>query len=318
VNVTNVNLHCLALAAARWHIQDMKIGAFEIVEPVPELREPHALVMIRPWVDVGSVGSLTLRRMERHFGATELGKLARPGTYFDFTRYRPNVRNVNGERVTTMPNSFINYAMPETGPHLVFMHLLEPHAMAEDYIDSIVALIEHFKIGVYCRIGAMYDSVPHTRPIVVTGNTGTLTPREGSNPPLLQQRGSQYEGPTTIMNSLTEAVTKMGAGVMNLMAHLPHYAQLEEDYAGTARMLEVLASFYDVPTTVLPTRRAERQYREVDAAVERKPDMRSLITRLESYYDSTYQTSKSESEQDKPASLSPEIEQFLKELDKDL
>ena len=25
--------------------------------------------MIRPWVDVGSVGSLTLARLERHFGA---------------------------------------------------------------------------------------------------------------------------------------------------------------------------------------------------------------------------------------------------------
>jgi hypothetical protein len=294
----------------------MKIGAFEINEPVPELQEPHALVMIRPWVDVGSVGSLTLRRMERHFGAQELGKLARPGTFFDFTRYRPNVRNVNSERVTTFPNSNINYAMPETGPHLLFMHLLEPHAMAEDYIESIVALLEHFKVSVYCRIGAMYDSVPHTRPIVVTGNTGALTPREGSTPPLLQQRGSQYEGPTTIMNSLTDAATKMGAGVMNLMAHLPHYAQLEEDYAGTARMLQVLGSFYDVPSSVMPTRRAERQYREVDAAVERKPDMRSLIARLESYYDSTYQTSKPEP--DKPASLSPEIEQFLKELDKDL
>jgi hypothetical protein len=269
-------------------------------------------------VDVGSVGSLTLRRLERHFGAQELGKLARPGTFFDFTRYRPNVRNVNGERVTTMPNSNVNYAMPEHGPHLLFMHLLEPHAMAEDYIDSLVALLEHFKVSVYCRIGAMYDSVPHTRPIVVTGNTGAIEPREGSTPPLLQQRGSQYEGPTTIMNTLTDAVTKMGAGTMNLMAHLPHYAQLEEDYAGTARMLQVLASFYDVPSTVMPTRRAERQYREVDAAVERKSDMRSLIARLEAYYDSTYQSSKSETDTDPPASLSPEIEQFLKDLDKDL
>src|SRR5207248_2967253 len=155
-----------------------------------------------------------------------LGKLARPGTYFDFTRYRPNVRNVNGQRVTTFPNSNIYYAQPEEGPALLFMHLLEPHAMAEDYVDSIVELLKHFKIGVYCRIGAMYDSVPHTRPIVVTGNPGTVQPRPGMTPPLVQQRGSQYEGPTTIMNLITDAATEMGAGVMNFMAHLPHYAQL--------------------------------------------------------------------------------------------
>src|SRR3954470_10228775 len=75
-----------------------KIVAFEINEPVPELHEPHALVMIRPWVDVGSVGSLTLRQMERHFQGQQLGKLARPGTFFDFTRYRPTVKIVSGQR----------------------------------------------------------------------------------------------------------------------------------------------------------------------------------------------------------------------------
>src|SRR5919206_279881 len=124
----------------------MKIGAFEIAEPVPELKDPHALVMIRPWVDVGSVGTLTLKQIERHFGAQPVGKLARPGTFFDFTRYRPSVKLVAG------------------------------------------------------------------------------------------QRESQYEGPTTIMNLLSDTATELGLGMMSFMAHLPHYAQLEEDFAGTARM----------------------------------------------------------------------------------
>jgi hypothetical protein len=268
----------------------MRLGAFEINEPVPELRDPHALVMIRPWVDVGSVGTLTLGRLERHFEAKELGKLARPGTFFDFTRYRPDVRLVNGERVTTVPNTTLRYAQPEGGPNLVFIHLLEPHAMAEDYIDSVVEVLQHFQVKAYCRIGAMYDSVPHTRPIVVTGTSGALEPREGMTPALVQQRGSQYEGPTTILNTLTDAINQMGLPAMNFMAHLPHYAQLEEDYAGAARMLQVLAAYYDIPSTVAPTRRAARQYREVEAAVERKPELKSLITRLEAHYDSTYES----------------------------
>ena len=44
----------------------MRIGAFELNEPVPELRDPHAFAMVRPWVDVGSVGTLTLNRLERY------------------------------------------------------------------------------------------------------------------------------------------------------------------------------------------------------------------------------------------------------------
>jgi len=41
----------------RYDIRDMRIGAFDLPEPVPTLRDAHALVMIRPWVDVGSVGT---------------------------------------------------------------------------------------------------------------------------------------------------------------------------------------------------------------------------------------------------------------------
>lgn len=292
----------------------MKIGAFDIVEPVPELREPHALVMIRPWVDVGSVGTLTLRQLERHFDAQPIGELARPGTFFDFTRYRPTVRLVDGQREMTYPNSQINYARAENGPDLLFLHLLEPHAMAEDYVESIEELFKHFAVSVYCRIGAMYDSVPHTRPILVTGNSGNVPPRPGATP-MTNQRQSQYEGPTTIMNKLSDTATELGLGIMSFMAHLPHYAQLEEDFTGTARMLEVLSAYYDAPASLSLTRRGKLQYTEIESAVDRQPEVKALVARLEAYYDSRYPASPTEEEREDPPTLSPEIERFLKDLD---
>jgi hypothetical protein len=296
----------------------MRIGAFEITpDPIPELREPHAIAMIKPWVDVGSVGSLTLKELEGHFGALELGKLVRPGTFFDFTRYRPNVRLVGGEREMTYPNSKISYARTEDGPDLLFLHLLEPHAMAEDYVESIVELFKHFGVSVYCRLGAMYDSVPHTRPIVVTGNPGSIRPRSGVSP-LIQQRHSQYEGPTTIMNLLTDEAPRMGIETMSFMVHLPHYAQLDEDFAGTARMLDVLAAYYDIPTGLVPPERGQIQYAEVDAAVQQRPEVKMLVARLEAYYDSKYETPREDgggAGTEGPATLSPEIERFLKDLD---
>ncbi len=42
----------------------MRIGAFEIREPLPQLKEPHALVSLRPWIDVNNVGTLTLDGIE--------------------------------------------------------------------------------------------------------------------------------------------------------------------------------------------------------------------------------------------------------------
>lgn len=295
----------------------MRIGAFELSEPLPALREPHVIALIRPWIDVGSAGTLTLKRLERHFRAPELGRLARPGTFFDFTRYRPTVRLVNGEREFTYPNTIVSYAQPTEGPDLLFLHLLEPHALAEDYIDAVLELFGHFGVKVYCRVGAMYDSVPHTRPIVVTGNPGARQPRAGATP-LIQQRSSQYEGPTTVLNLLADAAARMGIESMSFMAHLPHYAQVEEDFAGTARLLEVLAGFYDFPSSIAPARRAERQYAEIDAAVDRQPEVKALVAQLEAYYDARYQDGggdQGEGGAGGTTPLSPEIERFLKGLD---
>ena len=180
----------------------MRIGAFEIIEPVPVLRDPHVFAMIRPWVDVGSVGTLTLNRLERFLGSKELGRLHRPGTFFDFTRYRPNMRFVDGVRQVKIPNSTIRYATTENGPDYLFFHLLEPHSNGEDYTDSVLEVVRHFGVKRYCRIGAMYDAVPHTRPLLVTGSLGSVEQKRSVPNFKLQQ--STYQGPTTIMNLLSE------------------------------------------------------------------------------------------------------------------
>ena len=235
----------------------MRIGAFELIEPLPELKDPHVFAMVRPWVDVGSVGTLTLNRLERFMGSKELGRLARPGTFFDFTRYRPNMRLVDGKREVKIPNSIIRYAITEDGPDYLFLHLMEPHSNGEDYTDSILEVVKHFNVKRYCRLGAMYDAVPHTRPLLVTGSLGDVV--QNHPVPNFKIRQSTYQGPTTIMNLLSEGIEKDGIESINFMVHLPQYVQLEEDYAGTSRMIEVLSSVYsNIPADLAPVRRGQR------------------------------------------------------------
>ena len=293
----------------------MRVGAFEIVEPVPELNEPHAFTMIRPWVDVGSVVSITLARLERHYGIEELGRLARPGTFFDFTRYRPTLKNVGGERQITLPNSVINCYRNPDGPDMMFLHLLEPHAYAEDYTDSVVELLKQFGVKRYGRLGAMYDFVPHTRPLIVTGDTGGV-PTSG-NAGGLRQSQSTYQGPTSIMNLVSDGMAELEPKVdtMNFMVHIPQYIQLEEDFTGAARLLEVLSSIYDLPADLPPTRRGLRQYTELDKAVASNSELKSLIERMENHYDSEEAETKEDEPDQPPTPLSPQIERFLQEMD---
>ena len=141
----------------------MRIGAFELNEPIPELNEPYVFAILRPWIDVNNVGSLILNGLETEFEAKELARLAKPGHFFDFTRYRPNLYLEEGIRQVSIPNTTLSYAKREGGNDLLFLRLLEPHAMAEVYVDSVLRLLKTLKVKKYCLLGSMYDVVPHTK-----------------------------------------------------------------------------------------------------------------------------------------------------------
>jgi len=294
-------------------IASMRIGAFEVKEPIPTLHEPHALVVIRPWVDVGSVCTLSLALMERHFQAQELARLAKPGTYFDFTRYRPMARQVNDRRETTFPNAVVYYAQREGSPDLLFVHLLEPHSLAEHYLDSIVKLFKYFGVSVYCRLESMYDDVPHTRPLIITGNAGPVQPRPGMTPEFKQAQ-RRYEGPVTVMNVLTDAVTQMSTATNIFVVRLPHYSRFEEDFAGTARMLEHLGAFYDFTPDPGVTQRGKLQYQELEDSVAEDPQTKAYVQGLEAQYDASYGPAKS----GLITELPPDMEKFLRDLKRDL
>jgi hypothetical protein len=205
----------------------MRVGGFDLIEPLPELRNPHLLLVLRPWIDVGSVGTLVLEMLEDQFGAKDLGGLHRPGTFYDFTRYRPILSRPDGRREITLPSTTLRYAETGNQNDLVFAHSLEPHMAGEEYVESILQVMEALRIERYCMVGAMYGAGPHTRPLAVSG---------GSNEETVQRRlvelgvrGSTYEGPTSIMGTVTEEAESRGLEFLTLITQLPPYTQLDED-----------------------------------------------------------------------------------------
>ena len=294
----------------------MKIGEFEIPEPVPKMNKTRVIAMLRPWVDVGRVGTLVLNRLERHLGAQELGRLAKPGVYFDFTRYRPRMRTVDGQRVFTSPNTIAHYAHDDDQDQdYLFLHIREPHAMGEDYTDAIVELLRHFDVAEYCRIGGMYDSVPHTRPVLVTGSLTSDYEEKAKG--LVSIRRSTYQGPTSIVNLVHESLAEAEVPSVNLMAHLPQYVQLDEDHMGASRLMSVLCAMYDLPERLADQSRGEQQYQDINRAVQNNPEVKSLIQQLEAYYDKTLavrEPSDDEAPVEEDTSFAPDVEQFLREV----
>lgn len=287
----------------------MRIGPFEMMEPLPELEEPHALVMLRPWVDVGSVGTIVLSRLERHLDAVEIGKVARPGNFYDFTRYRPVIAMREGVRDVTIPNSFIYACRREGARDLLLFHLLEPHAFGEDFAEGVTEVLQELKAVRYSLIGAMYDAVPHTRPLMVTGSVQGPNSQRQAREAKVEE--STYEGPTTIMYVANRFATTNGMETASMIVHLPQYVQLEEDFSGAARLLESLRVLYDLPDRLIDDRRGRAQYDEVSSALESNPRLKEVVAQLERNYDARPAARETTEE----APLAPEIERFLKEID---
>jgi proteasome assembly chaperone (PAC2) family protein len=285
----------------------MRIGAFEFNAPLPELHSPHAFAILRPWIDAGSAGRATISLLDSTFKAVEIAKLARPGIFFDFTRYRPIMRYVDDERQISIPNTHISYAVHPGDHDLVFIYMLEPHSFSEIYIKSIVQVLKALKIKRYCLLGSMYDMVPHTRPLAISGI---------ADPAVMEQllplgvSTSNYEGPTTIAALISHEAQKQDIEIMTLIVHLPQYAHLEKDYNAHLRLMEVLCSLYDFKIDLTSLRKqAEKQYRELDQKLEEDPQLLHVVEYLESVYEARRGKSG-----EKTTKLSPEIEKFLREI----
>ncbi len=286
----------------------MRVAEFELSEPIPELKDPHVLAGLRPWIDVGSVGTLAISRLERHLRASEIGRLARPGLFYDFTRYRPRSLFNEGRREVSIPNTIIRCAEREEGPDLLMLHLMEPHLYGEDYTESIVEILKFFGVKRYTLIGGMYDMVPHTRPLLVSGVAkGSNVVAENQ---LVKVQPSNYEGPTTITYLISQEAEKMGLETRIFVTHLPQYFQVDEDLSGTARLMEILCTLYQLPERLVEAQRGREQYEKLQEMVDDTSGVAALLQRLEERYDRDQQR-----EEPPPSPLSPDVEEFLKDLD---
>ena len=287
----------------------MKIGAFEVREPLPELRDPHVLAILRPWIDVNNVGTMTLDGLEAQLAAKEIARLARPGNFFDFTRYRPMLYLEEGVRRLKIPNTTFSYAKREKGNDFLFLRLLEPHSQAEDFVESVLEVFRVLKVKRYCVLGSMYDAVPHTKPLLVNGRATGKDAEQDLKKVGVQP--SNYQGPTSITNLIAQNCPDLGIETATFIVSLPQYVNLEEDYLGKVRLLEILNVLYDIPIDKKDFDKAARQRSLISQKVESSPELKQVLPHLEAIYG--MRVAKKEAEG--MPGLSPEMEEKFWETD---
>ncbi len=289
----------------------MWVGNFKLLEPLPELRQPHVIGSLSPWVNVGKSATIALERLERDIDARDLASLANPGRYFDFTRYRPTIFSIEGRRETSIPNVHVKYARGHAGIDFVTMRLLEPHANTDEYVDSIVELMQRLGVERYCRIGSMWSDVPHTRPLPVMA---TLNGEDMGLPGTMVRQQSRYSGRTSIMNLVGSRAAEQGIEDANILVRLPSIARLDEDHSGVSRLLGTLCYMYGFPAGLADNREGQQQYQQVSRQIEQNPELRYYLKELEATYDS-WTASQGERPLGPPYSMPPGLEQLLDDIE---
>jgi predicted ATP-grasp superfamily ATP-dependent carboligase len=290
-----------------------QIGPFELVDPLPRLREPRMLVALQPWVDVGSVATMTLAYIGETLNAQPLGHLARPGHFFDFTRYRPMLTRQEGKRIVTVPNTRLHWATGDAHDW-VLMHTLEPHNNGDEFVEGLIELVARMGIREYVLLGSMYAPVPHTRPPLVSGGATSEAMREK----LLAAgvRESNYEGPTTILAMLSTTVPDEGIDTASIIIQLPAYAQVERDYMGLEALLTLVQRLYGIGIDMGPVREeGERQRQALDETAQEDPRLQVWLRELEQSYDAEVRALPVPEDGDAPE-LSPELEKFLRDVER--
>jgi len=283
----------------------VRIGAFEVKEPIPELNEPYLFAILWPWIDVNNVGTLVLNELETQYGAKELARLAKPGHFFDFTRYRPTLYYEEGIRRVSIPNMTLRYAKREGGNDLLFLHLLEPHALSEVYVDSVLKLLKTLNVKKYILLGSMYDAVPHTRPLIING--GAIGRETQLDLKRSEAQPSYYQGPTSITTLITQRAPEFGTETIWFIVSLPQYVILEEDYIGKMRLMEILNLLYNIPIDKKDFEKATEQRNIINQKVEKTPELKNILPQLETLYEVRIKREEGE----KRPKLSPEIEEIL-------
>ena len=288
---------------------------FKLQLPDIKRKALHAISVHIGWLNWGSVGDESFNRLVEHFKAEKIGEFERPGDFYNFVAYRERSLSYvddEGVRRTEFPNSKVSYVRrKEPSSDLVLVNLLEPTQFGEVYIDRVVALLKRLNVVRYQVIGAMGSSVPHTRPIRVGGRSSSPEVTERLKKIGMRETvGGQYQGPTSIFNSISSRLQSEGVTTVSLVAHMPIYLSLEEpDNNGVFSILNILSKLegIEIPLDRFETA-GKQQYDKVTKEVHLSQRLTALSKELEHIYDQDEEKTEEEMPQ-----LPPNIQKAIDE-----
>lgn len=263
----------------------------------PHIEAPVLLVGFDGWIDAGAAGTGALswiagdRSPFIRFDSDEL---------FDYRDQRPMHELREGVIESFEWPEVTMTAVTGGERDLVVLTGTEPALRWRRFVESVAILAAEFDVREVIGIGGIPWAVPHTRPVPI------LT--TASDPSRIPETDERPEGlirvPAAISRALEVELTSAGIPAMGFWARVPHYVGVEFHGAALA-LVERISRHVGITIDVSGlAAEADAQRIHLDAITEARPDIATMVERLEAVVD-----------QDLPASgedLASEIERFLR------
>ena len=268
------------------------------------------VVAFAGWPDAAEATTRAIRYMVRKLPTNKLAEID-PEEYYDFTVNRPHIRlNRKRERIIKWPtNEFYTY-IPENDPENgILMYVgTEPNLKWRTFSETVLKVADMVGVELVVTLGALLDAVPHTRKMKVTGKASNKELIGKSN--WLGINDTGYQGPTGIHSPFIEGCNNRKLPHVNIWSHCPHYVQTTPNPIASYALLENLKNIIPIDLDMNELFLAGEAFQqEVTRAINKQPDVKSYVSKLESQYDKEHKVT---SEMPNGKDMVEEIEEFLR------
>lgn len=280
----------------------------------PDLEDCVVIAAWAGWPDAAESATRAVRELIRQLHAVKFGSIDHEQFYV-FTEHRPVVSNgPRGSRSLTWPtNELYYYRAPAgtSGRNVLLIVGEEPDLRWGAYTGYLSSVAMSNGAKLLITVGALLDSVPHTRPPRVMGTTTSenIGKTLDISLPNVTYPKPNYEGPSGITSAIIDSFSKHDIPAVSIWGHAPHYLQVTYNPAITMAIMRELQPFVQVE---LDYSSLEEQSVEFDKnlvkALEGQKDLTSYVAKLEERFD----TEEEARGRPEPRELMMELEAFLR------
>lgn len=275
------------------------------------LRDPALVCAFTGWTDAGDSASSAVGVISRRLGAQRCATVD-PELLYTMQSYRPHITVRDGVASDVdWPTVELRAAVvPTARRDLILVTGPEPAMRWQSLSETLIETAKSLGATFVVTLGGLLSDVPHTRPVPITGIA--------TDPDLIASLGAMlpdYEGPTGLTGVVHFEAQKQGLQAVTLLAHVPHYVAGVPSPKATLALVEAVEALTEVPVPTARLRAASERYeQQVSEAVERDPERRELLERLEQMADLREVIGDEESDEDLAEAAEAQIQLNLGEL----